>query len=240
MKQIVITGASSGIGQALAKAYAERGENVYACGRNQSKLAQMAKDNEHIHPVIFDVTEPEQIKQAASDVPTIDLLVLNAGDCQYIDDVINFESEKFKQVIKVNLLSLGDLLHEFLPKLSQGGRVVFISSLATVLPFTRNQAYGSSKAAINYLAESLAVDLANTSINVTLVQPGFVKTPLTDKNDFEMPFIMTPEEAANRIISGLDHGKSSIVFPKRLAWLLTFLSWLPSSWVQPILQKDNK
>ena len=237
MSNVLITGATSGIGEALVSAYAVRGASVIACGRNPDKLTKLSSEHKNITTLAFDITDERQIEKAANNVSSLDTLILNAGDCLYIDDVMHFDAEKFKHVLSVNLLSLGDLLRAFLPKLASGGRIVFISSLATVLPFTRNQAYGTSKAGINYLAQSLAVDLADTSIGVTLVQPGFVKTPLTAKNDFDMPFLMTSEQAALRIVEGVDKGKSHIVFPRRLFWILRLLSWLPQTWVQPLLRK---
>ena len=116
--------------------------------------------------------------------------------------------------------------------------MVFVSSSATILPFPRSEAYGASKAGMDYLAKSLRLDLAANDISVTLVHPGFIKTPLTDKNDFSMPFLLTSEEAAQRIVKGIKGQKNYIHFPKRLTLLLKLFSLLPSSlWQSLILRK---
>jgi short-subunit dehydrogenase len=169
----------------------------------------------------------------------IDVLVLNAGTCLYIDDAKNFDGETFQEVINTNLSALGYLLANFLPKVKAGGQVVFISSSATIIPFPRSEAYGASKAGIDYLANSLRLDLADHNIGVSLVHPGFIKTPLTDKNDFNMPFLLTSEEAAERIFKGVRAKKRYIHFPKRLTLLLKLFSLLPSSLWQALITRKN-
>lgn len=239
-KSVLITGATSGIGYSLAKKYSKLGYQVIACGRNKKKLADLAKQHSNISTFAFDITDNNEIKEAAVKIKNIDILILNAGDCQYIDDIINFESNKFAQVINTNLVSLGNLLHHFLCKINSGGQVVFISSSATILPFTKAQAYGASKAGIDYLAKSLSIDLHPHNIDVSLVHPGFVKTPLTDKNTFDMPFMITSNEAAQRIINGVEKRKRYIHFPKRLTLLLKLFSILPNAlWRSIMLRSKN-
>jgi len=236
---ILITGATSGIGLALTAKYAQAGNKVIACGRDQDKLAQL--ESKTFKTCAFDITQPTQVATAASDIEELDILILNAGDCQYIDDVKNFSGEAFAQVIQTNLCALGALLQYFLPKVKQGGQVVFVSSSATILPFPRSEAYGASKAGIDYLANSLRLDLVEHGIGVTLVHPGFVSTPLTDKNNFSMPFILTSEEAAIRMIKGIQQGKKYLHFPKRLTLILKIFSYLPSAlWQALILRKHSE
>ena len=121
-----------------------------------------------------------------------------------------------------------------------GGQVVFISSSATLLPFPRAEAYGASKAGIDYLANSLRIDLKAQDIAVTLVHPGFIKTPLTDKNDFSMPFLLSSQQAASRIYQGVSAKKSYLHFPKRLTLLLKLLALFPDVVWQNIALKSEK
>ena len=154
----------------------QKNTRVIACGRNKDKLS--AFDKRAVQTCQFDVNHPEEIKHAAQRVSEIDLLILNAGDCRYIDDVISFDGQLFADIIATNLTSMGALLEHFLPKVKTGGQVVFISSSATLLPFPRSEAYGVSKAGLDYLANALRLDLVAHQIDVTLVHPGFVKNPV--------------------------------------------------------------
>lgn len=229
MSNVLITGATSGIGESLLKKYSQQQHHVIACGRNTTKLASFQRDNNHIQSLAFDVTKPDEIASAAAKVNAIDILILNAGDCAYIEDIDNFNGELFAHIVQTNLVSLGYLLQYFLPKLSAGGQVVFISSSASLIPFPKAQAYGASKAGMDYLANSLRIDLKAKKIDVTLVHPGFIKTPLTDKNTFDMPFMITSECAAELIYQGVNQRKHYLHFPKRLTLLIKALSLLPTS-----------
>lgn len=237
-KRIMITGATSGIGLALLEQYAHRGDEVIACGRDLKKLSRVKKYASEI--CLFDINFAHEVARATQSIQGIDILILNAGDCQYIDDVKHFDGKLFTNIIHTNLSSLGHMLACLLPKMNQFGQVIFISSIATKLPFPRAQAYGASKAGVDYLANSLRLDLVNSSIDVTLVHPGFVKTPLTDKNTFKMPFLISSSEAAKRIIVGVEQRKTYLHFPKRLTWLLNFFSFLPLSVWQAIIMRGQK
>lgn len=237
-KTVLITGATSGIGASLLALYSDKNFNVIACGRNEKQLNIIAKN---VHQTCaFDVTKPEDIQSNAQYIGELDILILNAGNCQYVDDAMTFDGKLFSDVITTNLTSLGWLLQSLLPKVKKGGQVVFVSSSATILPFPRSEAYGASKAGMDYLANSLRLDLAKNDISVSLVHPGFIKTPLTDKNDFTMPFLLSSEEAAKRIYTGLKSRSNYIHFPKRLTLLLKLFSFLPSSlWQSLILRKQS-
>lgn len=236
-KKVLITGATSGIGESLTLSHSYYDNKVIACGRNTQKLNELYPSV--YKTLAFDVTKEAQIREAASQVDELDILILNAGDCRYIDDAKHFDGQLFNDIISINLASLGWLLQYFLPKVKRGGQVVFISSSASILPFPRAEAYGASKAGMNYLAESLRIDLKAEEIDVTLVHPGFIKTPLTDKNDFPMPFLISSEEAAERIYQGVNDRKQYLHFPKRLTLLLRFFSWLPS-WCWHLLIKQER
>ncbi|OKY27911.1 SDR family NAD(P)-dependent oxidoreductase [Thalassotalea sp. PP2-459] len=226
-KNVLITGATSGIGAALFALFSKHGHTLYPCGRNEEKLRELKEHSTRCQPLSFDINEIEQVNLAASQVDAIDILILNAGDCAYIDDAMAFDAANFARIINTNLTSLGNVLAAFLPKMNKGGQVVFVSSAATLLPFPKAEAYGASKAGINYLANSLRIDLEKYQIGVSLVHPGFVETPLTDRNTFDMPFILSASEAAQRIYKGVMKKKQYIHFPRRLTWLLKVLAFMP-------------
>lgn len=234
-KTILITGATSGIGLALFNQYSAQGHKAIACGRSETKLAELAA--QAYKTCLFDLNNAEAIKQQLQSIDDLDVVILNAGDCQYIDDAKNFNGQLFSDIITTNLSSLGWLLQYTLPKIKKGGQLVFVSSSATILPFPKSEAYGASKAGMDYLANSLRLDLLDEDIGVTLVHPGFVKTPLTDKNTFNMPFLITSDEAASRIIKGVEQRKKYLHFPKRLTLLLKLFSLLPASLWQAIITK---
>lgn len=223
MKSILITGATSGIGEALAIDYA-KDSLVIACGRNNDKLIELEKTN-NITSLSFDVTKIEDIKNKTDALPSVDVLILNAGTCEYVNDANSFDSALFERIIKANLLSVGYCLEVLLPKLNAGGQLVIVSSSASFLPLPRAQAYGASKAALTYLGYTMALDLKN--IGVTVVHPGFVKTPLTDKNDFPMPFAVSTEFAVKKIRKGITQKKKEIHFPRIFTYILKLLRLLP-------------
>lgn len=237
---ILITGASSGIGKDVAILYAQEPTNrIFACGRSYTRLQSLVESSNNISPLYFDLTDKSAIEKVSEQVDDIDLLILNAGDCEYVDDVLNFEAELFERVIQTNLISIGYCLKNWLPKMNKGGRVVFVSSSVTYLPFPRAQAYGASKAGMSYLANSLRVDLAKHDIHVSLVEPGFVKTPLTDKNEFQMPMLISSEEAADQIVKGIGKERDRICFPTLFILLLRLFQKLPARIWQKMVTSAN-
>ncbi|MGL4826752.1 MAG: SDR family NAD(P)-dependent oxidoreductase [Vibrionaceae bacterium] len=227
MKRILITGATSGIGKQLAIDYQKAGWQVWGSGRNNERLQALAQAG--IFPLHLDGRVAEKSAQLASKLPPLDLLILNAGDCEYIDMENGFDSALFARVIENNVIATGHTLAAFLPLLKQGGRLAIVSSSVTWLPLPRAQAYGASKAALDYLANSLRIELAEKEIGVTLIKPGFVKTPLSDKNTFAMPCLLDVEQASLRIQQGLTAGRHEIAFPRRLIWPMRLLGALPHS-----------
>ncbi|WP_158969806.1 SDR family NAD(P)-dependent oxidoreductase [Paraglaciecola sp. L3A3] len=234
MNTVLITGATSGIGRALVATYVNQGYDVFAAGRNPTKLAELKADFAAITPLQFDVSDLQQVLVVANDLPPINQLILNAGNCEYMDTVYPFDSELFERVIRTNLLSVGYCLQAFLPKLGSGSQLGIVSSSVTYLAFTQAQAYGASKAGLNYLARSLSVDLADKKIGVSLIQPGFVETPLTDKNTFDMPAKVTAKFAAETIFKGMQAKKLTIRFPTLFIATLRLMSLLPFSWWRKI------
>jgi NAD(P)-dependent dehydrogenase (short-subunit alcohol dehydrogenase family) len=227
MKRVLITGATSGIGKALVYSYARQGWQVYACGRNQQARDELSR-NTNISTLTFDIGNQQQIEEATRLLEELDLLILNAGSCEYIDDPKNFDGELFARVINTNLIAVGYCLAVLLPRIKAGGQLALMGSSAAYLPFSRAEAYGSSKAAVAYLAKTLAIDLLPEKISVSLICPGFVKTPLTDKNDFVMPMLITAEQAAGYIVSGLQKRRKEIHFPRKFTLILKIFAYLPA------------
>lgn len=236
MKRILITGATSGIGLALAKLCAERGYQVIACGRNQQALDELIQ-HKNIQSLRFDVTDIKSVEQSL-DTIECDIAVLNAGVCEYVDTDA-FEPEMFERVFAANFFGVVNCLKPLIERLPQGGQLVMVDSLARLLPFTRSQAYGASKAAVHYLTKSLQVDLARKGIIVQSASPGFIETPLTDKNDFEMPMKISAEEAVEALLAGIENQQASIYFPKAFSLILRLLSILPS-WAKVSISKKIK
>ncbi len=231
MKTLLITGATSGIGEAVAILAAQRGFNVIACGRNQQRLDQMS-EMDNISAYQFDATDLVATQSALAGI-TADIVLLNAGTCEYVD-LPHFDARLFERVFAINVQGVANVIEALSPSLNTGNKLVFVDSLARLLPFPRSAAYGASKAALNYMAKSLAVDYAHLGIEVQTISPGFVKTPLTDKNDFPMPLVIGVEEAAQDILDGIQSRRASIYFPTRLSLILRFLHFLPQSWQHKI------
>lgn len=223
MKSLLITGATSGIGKALALHAAKNNYRVIACGRNEDALNELSKiDN--IESLRFDVSSLESARDALKDV-NADYYVFNAGTCEYVD-VERFESDMFRRVFEPNFFGVVHCVEAVLPTLKKGNSLVIVDSMARLMPFTRSQAYGASKAAVHYFTKSLEVDLHDKGIRVQAVSPGFVETPLTDKNDFDMPMKITADEAAVAMLKGIESGKSSIYFPRMFGYILRCMNTL--------------
>ena len=234
MSKIVITGATSGIGEGLAKHYANSGDEVIACGRNQEILSDLQR-NFAMTPKAFDLTDPEAIKSNFADVDELDLVILNAGGCEYIDNANEFDGKLFERIMRINLISVGHCLEVLLPKIKSHGQLCIVSSSSSYLPLPRAEAYGASKAALSYLARTLSVTLKN--IDVTVVHPGFVETPLTDKNDFPMPCKVSVDEAVERIVDGVAKRDKEVHFPKRFTLILKLFRLLPFALWSPIAKR---
>ncbi len=228
MKKLLITGASSGIGKATAVEAAQQGWKVVACGRSRARLDELQRLHPNIEILSFDITNKAECERALGTL-RVDAVILNAGTCEYVD-VEEWEVEMFRRVFDANFFGVINCLGALLPNLRQGDQLVFIDSLARMLPFTRSQAYGASKAALYYLAKSLDVDLGHKGICVQTVSPGFVKTPLTDKNRFHMPMQISAEKAAKAIMKDVTKKTKTGYFPTLFAGLIRTLSSLPVSW----------
>ena len=229
---ILITGATSGIGKQLALDYKDQGHQVWALGRNEKALQELQARG--MQTGQLDLTNSDQSLEWFDNLSHIDLAILNAGNCEYID-LPNFDSGSVQRVMRANVDSLAISIEGVLPLLrnSGSGRLAIVGSSAAYIPLPRAEAYGASKAAVAYMANSLRIDLKREGIPVSLICPGFVKTPLTDLNDFDMPFRVSTKEASTAIREGLKKGKAEIHFPKMFTLFIKLLSWLPTPvWTQ--------
>jgi len=226
MTTVLITGASSGIGAGLAKSWASDGYQVIACGRDAAKLEALQQYSSNITLRQFDITDREQCYQALKGCHA-DLVILCAGGCEYLDDG-RVDAQLVERVMSTNFQGPVNCLAAIQDQLVPGSRVVLVSSMAHWLPFPRAEAYGASKAALTWFANSLRLDWEPKGIAVTVVSPGFVDTPLTRKNDFSMPALVTVDNAVMAIRRGLARGKNHIAFPSGFAFTLRLLSGLPA------------
>ena len=230
MKRILITGASSGIGMHLALSYLAAGWHVIACGRSLSKLQDaLLSTHSELTLCTFDINQRTEVINQLKQVKSLDLAILNAGTCEYMDTVVPFDSALFKRVIDTNVAGTGYCLEGVLDNIKQGGQLAVVSSSVTLLPLTRSEAYGASKAALDYLTRTLAIDLGPKGIAVSLIRPGFVDTALTQKNTFSMPGIISGDQACRYIMRGLEKRKFEINFPKVFLLIMKLLSLLPNT-----------
>lgn len=224
--KILVTGATSGIGRQLALDYQLLGNDVLAVGRNSKELDKLR--NLGMRTLKADLLHPEEIQQGLKGNDRFDLVILAAGNCEYIDMPL-FEAVKVARMMQVNVETAANTIEAVLPYLrrSDSPHLVGVGSAAAYLPLPRAEAYGASKAALAYLFDVLRISLAQEDITVSLVCPGFVKTPLTDKNDFPMPFLVSAEEASRTIRHGITRKRLEIHFPGPFTYLLKLLSILP-------------
>lgn len=224
MKTILITGATSGIGKALAIYCQRQGYNIIACGRNSDALKLLSSEH-HISTLEFDVSDLEQTKSALSNIEW-DVAVLNAGTCEYVS-IEDFNAALFRRVFEPNFFGVINCIEALMPSVSKGKQLIIVDSMARLFPFTRAEAYGASKAALFYFAKCLRVDLRDKGVIVQTISPGFVETPLTNKNDFEMPMKVSSEFAAASILKAIEKKSITFYFPRVFGWIMRALSKLP-------------
>ena len=240
-KTVWITGASSGIGRALAEKMISKNANVVVTARNESRLNEFYAEFDNALVLPGDVTSLDDnrkiVAQAYEKWGSVDCIILNAGSAEYID-VGNFSTEPFSRMMETNFISIVKGIEVALPYLrkSKSPYLVGMSSSVAWLGLPQGQAYSASKAAIRNLFQGLHIELAAENIDVSWICPGFIKTPLTDKNTFSMPARISAEKAAQIIYRKLTQQKTEIHLPKRFTCLLKGLSMLPASWSAKLLK----
>ena len=233
-KTIWITGGSTGIGKALAIKFAQEGWNVAISARRENLLKEISDMNSNISSFPLDVTDKskcsEVFKSIIDKFGSLDICFFSTGtwDPKKEKDI---DLDQIENVFKVNFFGTLNSIKcvEKYFKDKQSGIITIVSSIAGYRGLPNSTGYGPSKSALNNLAESLYFDFKKSNVRVCLVSPGFIKTPMTDKNDFKMPFLKTTEYAANKIYNGLVNSNVfEIHFPKSLTLILKIFSFLPS------------
>ena len=244
---ILITGASSGIGAALAVGYAREGVTLILTARHEARLADVAASclarKATVYTMIVDVREKTTLAAliAQQDALTpIDLVIANAGI-----SAGGFEGEDDNQVddvFAVNVQGVLNTIHPLVPRMvARGhGHIAIMASLASIHPLPSAPAYSASKAAVRFYGEALHGELMGAGITVSVICPGWITTPLTEKNDFPMPMIMTAERAAGIIMHRLALKKTLIAFPRGLYIALRFLDALPRFVSNPLFRQMPK
>jgi NADP-dependent 3-hydroxy acid dehydrogenase YdfG len=231
-EHIWLIGASHGIGEALAHKMIEAGAYVSVSGRSTTALEALAqRAPDRVQAVVCDVTDAASLQHAyehAQSFRPITMMLYNAGSYEPMSSR-DFDLAQVEAMINVNLLGAVRAVHHVLPDMvaRNVGAIALVGSVAGYRGLPRAMGYGLSKAALIHMAENLRIDLSGTAITTHIINPGFVKTRLTDKNHFTMPCMITADRAATYIMEGLNRGDYEIHFPKRFTWLLKALGLLP-------------
>ena len=233
---ILITGASSGIGKALADLYAGQTCNLFLTARRveliEKNIAELVNPSANIKIIYNDVSSKKSVAEAYSEVieacDGIDIAILNAGHGEMLTPE-TFNSEAAERTFGANTFGIIYWVENILPKMlkKKNGVIVGISSLADRKGLSGSGLYSASKAAASMFLQGLRLDVKNSGIKVITVKPGFVRTEMTDKNNFKMPFLLEPDEAAKIIKAGIEKGKSHINFPLPMVLLMGMINFLP-------------
>lgn len=231
-QRVWIVGGSSGIGAALAREFLAQGAKVIVSARRAELLQEVAHGRVSAYTVAFDATDQkswqEAYEQIQSQLGGIDLLVFCVAEYR-VERIWEVDAEKASRTLDTNLGSMYKSLSTVLPSMiaKESGGIAVIASVAGFFGLPNASVYGPTKAALINLSEILYTDLHPKGINVYLINPGFVDTPLTKKNPFHMPALQTSQQAALRIVRGISQGKFEIHFPYRFTFLMKFVQLLP-------------
>jgi short-subunit dehydrogenase len=238
-KNVIIFGASQGIGKALAYEYAKNGSNIVLLSRNEEAIKEITSEITSqgftCHYKCCDITKKEDVRAGVefslSKLGTIDAAIINSGvgGPNWMD---SFSSNDFVKMFEVNTFGIAYALEFLIPVMKkQGyGTIAGITSLADVRGYGGSSSYSASKAAASILLESARVELRKDNIDVVTVRPGFVKTAMTDKNEFKMPYLMQPDKAAGIIWKGIEKRKSIVQFPFFTVNATRLIKFLPN-WI---------
>ncbi|MFZ2890723.1 SDR family NAD(P)-dependent oxidoreductase [Sulfuricurvum sp.] len=243
---IIITGASSGLGEALALHYATHEHQLVLIARREDRLNDVAQrcrvKGAEVEMIVADVNDFKRMGEIGKSLceKRVDRIILNAGiSVGHGGGVTPFED--FHRVFQTNFLSIHALLEPMIPKLMEqkAGEIVFISSLASLFTMPTSIAYSSSKRAINAYAEGLHYQLKPHGVNVMTIMPGFIESEMTQKNHFKMPFLMKTEEGIARITHAIERKKIRYAFPFRFYLMIRIVSLLPQSLRDKIVNFTN-
>jgi len=245
-KKIWITGASSGIGKALAIKFANEGWQVAASARRENLLKDLNKNYSNIHSFPLDVTNAEKCKSVFKEIinkfENIDICVFGTGLHDPKSEK-KFNLDKIKEIMEVNFFgtvnSINSVIEYF--KQKKSGQISIVSSVAGYRGLPAASAYCASKSALTSFSESLYFDMKRFNVRISLISPGFIKTPMTDQNDFPMPMIKSSSFAAEKIYIGLTQKKNfEIHFPKTFTLMMKILQILPHSLYFTLINIGNK
>lgn len=234
---VIISGASSGIGFALAQDLATSNCHLCLLGRNLDKLKSIQKNCQEkgakVEIYSVDITDGQKIKEIILDFDQrhpVDLVIANAGIGTAQSANSNQGNADYKEIIQTNILGVHHLIDPLIPsfKKRKSGQIAIMSSLASFRGFAKYYVYNGTKAYLRIYGQGLRLDLARYQVKVSTIAPGFVKTPLTDANTFEMPFILSAQKASQIILKGLGGDQSLIAFPKISYYILRLLIALPN------------
>ena len=237
-ERIFITGASSGIGEALAIEYAKRGAILGLCARRTEKLNDVANKCKELGAkevlvYTLDVTDESQstkiAKQFSDHVQEIDIVIANAG-VAYSDKISSGDPSQINKVISTNVIGVTNTIIPFIPKMKEtnSGKIVIISSIASFRPIAFHGGYSSSKAAVRMLADSWRMALKKYNIQLTSICPGFIVSEMTDVNKFPMPFLLQTDDAARKMVKAIDKGKKTYILPWQYKTIIYLTRWLPT------------
>lgn len=223
-----IVGASEGLGRALAEGLSRRGAHLILSARNADRLADICESLPNARAVPFDVTDLDAVRRAVAEAGAVDGLVYNAGAYEPMRSA-DWDTEAVLAMTDVNYTGALRVLGETVPSFVRAGRgdITLIGSLSGYRGLPAAVGYAASKAALVSLAETMRFDLAGTGVTVRIVNPGFIKTRLTEKNNFKMPMLMTAEDAASRVIKAMSRRRFRTDFPAPFSWVVRLLDYLP-------------
>ena len=234
--RIWLTGASYGIGRSLAVELANSGARLALTARSEDKLQELATEIEAVGVEVLvlpgDVTDRESMQRVADAMRDawggIDVLIANAGT-HVPTRVEAFDVDEYMDLMRLNYGGVLNCIEAVLPRMLEdgAGHIVGVSSLAGYRGVPGAAAYGATKSALIHFLESMRFDLAGSGVDVTIVNPGFVRTPLTDRNDFDMPFLVEPDRAARIIRRGIERRRREVSFPFPFNWFIKFLRVIP-------------
>lgn len=243
-RTVWVTGGSAGIGEALVRRLAAHGDKVIASARGQDKLDALKASHSHIHGYALDITDHSAVLSAVAEIEAehgpIDLAILNAGTHKPVD-ARDFKAQGLRDLLEVNLFGTANCLEALMPSMIErgSGQIAVVASVAGYRGLPTAAYYGASKGAAINMTEALRFDLQKAGVKLQLINPGFVKTPLTDKNDFEMPFLITAEKAADYIMDGLEKSGFEIAFPRRFVFILKLMRLLPYALYFPLVGRGT-